>query len=708
MPKEPGKMSKNTRKKKKIQQISADDPIPIVDDAGHKRYICTHCNDMQIDLTKARQHQSVCFDGAQYIVQTAIQGYRREAPKHFCCLFCTKWFPRFEKAVSHVRSSHRKYIDVKMGENGKLKSHEVNFVGQLQIFNNERKVDNNIFRSFGLLGKIVADIKEKNEKLSDEQKNLLKYFQRLSAKFEKQFANRKEFEELKIVVNEHSDQIEENMKNIAENKEEIRVTRDSLNTTNTAMAQLKDKVKHIEKALKVKRNIRNGTPLSVDTARGSRRRKAAPEAAAPMSKRRTTVNTPTTDQISASPKEILIDNCNTSSDALPYKLSSIEMLQTQHAMAQTKLYINKMFPGFADLNESLKIWAQFTIHFILNALETICLTSRSIDGGTFYFLQENSMLYKKITLNAVNCKKILELSRGQSAEFDENDKENLETINIVCAIWSDELYNVIMIDMYDYDIQGGNVFISWLKRNLDTMLWSYFKNISRYYICEPFYEYNIQSNMLQENNGTIIETNPQKFMEKPVTFTYQISANELESVKKYLNKSDQSLNCEYDGSAVYKIWFDLYIGFLLDILTKIYGLHLGLNNYPLQFNHLEQSKTYDLTGVIDVLYGRNGAKDFGNHTGIVHKERIKTLYSMENCQEEYSTQFRAIVNILVTKTDPKSVKISFFNLNTAKRGNPINQFLNVFKNRLPAYIDWYFQSFSDGHIILDELEFFKR
>lgn len=99
----------------------------IVDEQGHKQYIGKHCGDTQIDLTKARRHQSVCFEEFQYIVQTATQGYIRNGPKKFCCLFCSKSFPKSEKAISNMCARHRDLIDVTLYEIRRIASYEVNY-----------------------------------------------------------------------------------------------------------------------------------------------------------------------------------------------------------------------------------------------------------------------------------------------------------------------------------------------------------------------------------------------------------------------------------------------------------------------------------------------------------------------------------------------------------------------------------------------------
>lgn len=466
--------------------------------------------------------------------------------------FCEKVLERREKILSHVRVVHSSFVCI-TEEDGK-RTHEINYRGQLEVFRWDLKQKKpNIFRSFGLLANLISSKMANIEKLNNDQQKLLQFFNHKYAEFEQKFVTHEEFAQLRK-------DIDKNTADLLGHGNRLTVNEGKIETHSTKLAVLEQKVDLVEKQLKA----RSVTPVSAKST-------LPPVPQTPIP--------------------------STEASRPPYTLKTFEILSNAGAIASVQSYINKKFIGIIDINRK---WAEITIHFVMEILKCNCITSRSIDSEIFSFLEENCATCQKIKL--VKLKK-----NGKGAS----------NLDVVYAVWTNDTFDVVTV--YDCNIDCNtdsdkSCFLSWLEINVHAGISYRFENINCRYLFEPLLTFDLENIPQKTRPDSFIELDERKLINSAINLMLCIPAE---------NKQSETIQHWYSGSAVgqqrqnaiAKLIVNLNIGFVLDILTKIFGIQLKSFEPMIELENLRNLKGYELNGIFDVMTGRKRrAIDFGSFT----------------------------------------------------------------------------------------------
>lgn len=381
---------------------------------------------------------------------------------------------------------------------------------------------------------------------------------------------------------------------------------------------------------------------------------------------------------------------------------SIKIISEEEDFDYIKSYSEQVSGQIPDQIQAEK-WARFSIHFILEILQRICRTKRRQDADKFN-LPRNTPYSKKIFIDGLydmiyQNKRTTRLATHRNAQIEITE---ISRANITCHIHSNQPYDAIVIDIYDCGSKNIDAFFGELKTNLRGILSTYFSKILNYVLFEPRTELLDFSN----ENPTVYEsgvrTQQSDILKDMISFKHSATEDQLKHLEKFLQKWDSSLNLNQHGWEIHKIWSQLAIDFVLDILTKVFAFKLDVNNRPLQFADSNYSKTFDVTGIYDVFYRRAQYAIGTNRVGILSKEMKKTINALVTHGEPFERPLRAIFHIWADTTNYGTILIDIYNLREVRRYDPMNNFWNEFKIRVTPLIHVYFEKLMDDYIVLSK------
>jgi hypothetical protein len=267
-----------------------------------------------------------------------------------------------------------------------------------------------------------------------------------------------------------------------------------------------------------------------------------------------------------------------------------------------------------------------------------------------------------------------------------NPKKRVKSIsasNILCSIYSSG--DEITLDFWENRNNCPNLY-RYFENELGNILGVYFSRIEQYYYLIPRKQL-----MIVDQQADISEIDLQmdrlKVLPLRRQISYTIKSNDIQFLVKHLKKWDLLINNTFNEreKEIKDVSIAIFGDFVLDVLTKIFGLSLSDNLYCLKDDmvHKNHSFAYSLLGIYNTLDLRGKQKVGHNQNGKYYKEVKITRSLLTNGNPVlFVVPLRAVINFHYDQQSHSLMYIDCYNLNSFKKNDPFVYFCRELQTRV--------------------------
>lgn len=267
-----------------------------------------------------------------------------------------------------------------------------------------------------------------------------------------------------------------------------------------------------------------------------------------------------------------------------------------------------------------------------------------------------------------------------------NPKERVKSIsssNMLCCIYSSG--DEITLDFWENRNNCPNLY-HYFENQLGNILGVYFSRIEQYYYLIPRKQL-----MIVDQQADISEIDLQmdrlKVLPLRRQISYTIKSNDIQFLVKHLKKWDLLINNTFNEreKEIKDVSIAIFGDFVLDVLTKIFGLSLSDNLYCLKDDMVQKNHSfaYSLLGRYNTLDLRGKQKVGHNQNGKYYKEVKITRSLLTNGNPVlFVVPLRAVINFHYDQQSHSLMYIDCYNLNSFKKNDPFIYFCRELQTRV--------------------------
>lgn len=376
---------------------------------------------------------------------------------------------------------------------------------------------------------------------------------------------------------------------------------------------------------------------------------------------------------------------------------------------RVKAYTKLFFEVNGENEDKIRyVWAELTIHILIEILEKISCTQR--EAEELDFLQPNGKLSRKLYINGLY---ILNEINIQNMALHPNARQQfpfITAVSIPCHIRCDIDCSQISIDFFYANLNENlNTFCDVFNKNIIKILDHYYAKCMHYYFCLPQTEITIVNDQIPEDTRAYRTMDRTAILVDKKEIRFRISKESLKNLKWYLGKFKKPTQSESNINArkTSIIWCKMCVDFIKDIFTKIFAFQLQAQIDPLTNEDLHISPcfhVYNATGYYDLLYKRCSVPTGFNQGGELLRQIKKTLVILKQNAKQYHVPLRLIINVWYDTINYDFVVIDMYNLNEVHhwQDDAFPGFFESIKKMIPKLIDHYFDLIAKGYLIMDK------
>lgn len=385
---------------------------------------------------------------------------------------------------------------------------------------------------------------------------------------------------------------------------------------------------------------------------------------------------------------------------------SMKILFSDAHKETVKKYLELYSVGINFESEDVirQFWSQICIHMLMCILGKICDVLRlpndqnSIDSSDNGLLNIHSIRihYLQLLVNKSQLPNFLMMYGLYNKNYSDNSfiemalladpekrLQGISASNILCSIYSDDAE--IKLDFWENRSNCPHLY-HYFDNELVNILGTYLTRIEQYYYLMPRKQLMIVD---QQADISDIDLQMDRLILLPLRrqISYTIKSNDIQFLVKHLKKWDLLINDTINEreKEIKDVSITIFRDFVLDVLTKIFGLKLSDNLYCLKDDmvKMNQSFAYSFLGRYNTLDLRGKQKVGHNHNGKYHKEIKITRSLLTNGSPAlFVVPLRAVINFHYDQQSHSLMYIDCFNLNSFKKNDPFVFFCREMQTRV--------------------------